>query len=713
MSQRIQYGKTNGKKIVLQMDISGKANQEQLYALLASVGSDDENDLVNLIGENDTEFIPVTEEAREALITSESITEVEDTTSNTGVEQRPSLEMKNLGAVVHDTIADLSPVSSPTSSRICISNSMNKRIRKRELFHQKDLTDRDLNEHTPKPEAKKRKIQLKRPQSSAVNDQKVHNKNTSCTPRLKPKITETEAIQSADDNKKKMLSLKSKTPKSAIKHKKDVVKTLTWKTGKVAMKSQKGKMKIKNGTAKDELSFTFPGIVPENIAEFFYMYADFADLCKLISIESCRYALQHGRKFICTPREIEVFFGVMFYMGVVVLPCYRDYWSTDDIGQLFVREALSPQRFDAILRNLHFTDNTHENQKIDKAWKVRSLVDHFNYVYDRYAEVVKNQCIDEHMCMFKGNNTMKQCIKNKPIKWGFKYWQRCCAKTGYLFEYQLYTGRKNSPELGLGEGVVVSLCSKLRNSYVTVYADNYFSSPALAIKLLEEGIYFTGVTRVDRVGLPKFKLDKEMDRGEYQTFYCQEKPMNAVKWIDNKAVVILTTKSPCDEEIEVLQRKKGEAEKIKVKCPAVIADYNKHMGDVDLHDRLNISFQVDRRSKLRFYLRLAFDQIDQCVVNSRIAYNTVFPNCKMSSKDYRVQLARGVVAGLSSRQRAVSVNMQRNRSIHTKATDDHTNGELLGQGKHLPIWTETRWVTILSDVHKSCSFTKLLQCNMI
>ena len=63
-----QYCKTKRKTIVLQMDISGKTNQEELHALLASVGSDNEN-LETLGGDSDTEFIPVTNVAREALIT--------------------------------------------------------------------------------------------------------------------------------------------------------------------------------------------------------------------------------------------------------------------------------------------------------------------------------------------------------------------------------------------------------------------------------------------------------------------------------------------------------------------------------------------------------------------------------------------------------------------------------------------------------------------
>ena len=122
-----QYCKTKGKTIVVQMDIGGKTNQKQLYALYAD--RDNENDLENLGGDSDTEFIPVTEEVREALITLDNNIEVEGITSITGDIQRPSLDMENLEAVVHDTIAELSPVSSPTSSIISNRSPVTGRIK--------------------------------------------------------------------------------------------------------------------------------------------------------------------------------------------------------------------------------------------------------------------------------------------------------------------------------------------------------------------------------------------------------------------------------------------------------------------------------------------------------------------------------------------------------------------------------------------------------
>ena len=37
---------------------------------------------------------------------------------------------------------------------------------------------------------------------------------------------------------------------------------------------------------------------------------------------------------------------------------------------------------------------------------------------------------------------MKQYVKDKPIKGGFKFWFRCASKMGYLPEMDMYLGKK-------------------------------------------------------------------------------------------------------------------------------------------------------------------------------------------------------------------------------------------------------------------------------
>ena len=57
---------------------------------------------------------------------------------------------------------------------------------------------------------------------------------------------------------------------------------------------------------------------------FFYQLGDFENLCRYISQESRRYAVQNGRKLDLDGKDVEVFFGILFYMGFVKLPSIRD-----------------------------------------------------------------------------------------------------------------------------------------------------------------------------------------------------------------------------------------------------------------------------------------------------------------------------------------------------------------------------------------------------
>ena len=63
---------------------------------------------------------------------------------------------------------------------------------------------------------------------------------------------------------------------------------------------------------------------------------------------------------------------------------------------------------------------------------------------------------------------MRQSIKSKPIKWGFKFWFRCGSKSGYLYEFDMYTGKKQEAEKGMGEQVVLKLMESLKNTFCQV-----------------------------------------------------------------------------------------------------------------------------------------------------------------------------------------------------------------------------------------------------
>ena len=70
---------------------------------------------------------------------------------------------------------------------------------------------------------------------------------------------------------------------------------------------------------------------------------------------------------------------------------------------------------------------------------------------------------------------MRQYIKNKPIKWGFKFWFCCGSKSGYLYEFDMYVGRKEKTEFSIGESFVLSLCKSLEDTNCFVYFDKSYA----------------------------------------------------------------------------------------------------------------------------------------------------------------------------------------------------------------------------------------------
>lgn len=108
------------------------------------------------------------------------------------------------------------------------------------------------------------------------------------------------------------------------------------------------------------------------------------------------------------------------------------------------------KRFEDITANLHFADNNTADSS-DRANKVRPLLEHINKVMPEAYTYSKRLSIDEHMVKFKGHNSMKQYMKDKPVSWGFKLWCLCDAETEFLYAVDIYTGKKQFVEHGLGE----------------------------------------------------------------------------------------------------------------------------------------------------------------------------------------------------------------------------------------------------------------------
>lgn len=116
-------------------------------------------------------------------------------------------------------------------------------------------------------------------------------------------------------------------------------------------------------------------------------------------------------------------------------------------------------------------------------------------------------------------------------------------------------------------------------------------------------------------------------------------------------LMIATSTDDNTGTVTVQRRQKGSAEKLGISCPKIVSNYNKGMGGVDLLDQRKSYYEVDRKAKFRFYLRIFFDLMDIACVNALIVYQQCC-NSKICLLDFKKSVADSMTRKFSSRKRS-------------------------------------------------------------
>ena len=95
---------------------------------------------------------------------------------------------------------------------------------------------------------------------------------------------------------------------------------------------------------------------------------------------------------------------------------------------------------------------------------------------------------------------------------------------------------------------------------------------------------------------------------------------------------------------------KGSATKNPVPCPDAIQMYNQGMGGVDLVDQRAAACHLDRKSSIRFHLRVFFSLTDVDCVNAFIVLNMMHQN-KLTLLDYKTIVSTHLIVRCTSRSR--------------------------------------------------------------
>ena len=157
-----------------------------------------------------------------------------------------------------------------------------------------------------------------------------------------------------------------------------------------------------------------------------------------------------------------------------------------------------------VLQYLHVADNSCARQPDDpdrdKLFKIRPMLNHLVHHWQTAFHPRREVSTNESIVAFEGRSHMVVYKSKKPHKWGINAWVLADARSGYVWNMDLYTGRKSTTEVGMTKTMVTSLCTPIYGLGHHVYM--YFSLPALFQELRDNDVGACGTLRVNRTGAP-------------------------------------------------------------------------------------------------------------------------------------------------------------------------------------------------------------------
>ncbi len=158
--------------------------------------------------------------------------------------------------------------------------------------------------------------------------------------------------------------------------------------------------------------------------------------------------------------DMKTFLGLVLFMGTAKFPAYDIYWSNNWMLNLGIKGVMSRDKFLMILSFLHCADNkdmpARDDQNYDRLYKICHVKDLFTDSWQAAYDVEREVSLDETVMAFKGTSTMKNYNPAKAHKWGLPVWSLAKATSGYVYHWDVYTGKKTDPRTqnNVGRGTV-------------------------------------------------------------------------------------------------------------------------------------------------------------------------------------------------------------------------------------------------------------------
>ncbi|KAJ8879616.1 hypothetical protein PR048_020224 [Dryococelus australis] len=182
----------------------------------------------------------------------------------------------------------------------------------------------------------------------------------------------------------------------------------------------------------------------------------------------------------------------------------------DDTTQVHVRPSFT-LRFEFLTNSLSFDDreSRREHRKNDRLAAIQEIFDHVATTSHKLYVPTKYCTVDEQLLGFHGYCVFKMFIPSKTEKYKIKILLMCDAKTFYMLNAQVYTGKDLTPK-----GIPIAQCNSAEMSELihgtnrNCAFDNWLTSVPLAKKLLcEHSVTMLGTMKSNKPEIPPLFKD--------------------------------------------------------------------------------------------------------------------------------------------------------------------------------------------------------------
>ena len=291
---------------------------------------------------------------------------------------------------------------------------------------------------------------------------------------------------------------------------------------------------------------------------------------------------------------------------------------------------MTRSRFEAINAFFHVvTPQDEAANGSDPLKKVRKFYDAVKAKCLELYQPLQQLSVDERMVKSKARTHFRQFIRNKPTKWGFKFWV-LADSTGFTSDCSLYCEKQRGRSIsdnGLAFDVVTDILHAFDYQGYSVYFDNWYTSPTLLHALKEKKFSATGTLRTNRRGIPSSVLEMKaaLSRADVPRgtgYYIRDSDDVYVCWRDNNCVCVMSNEHPGHSEGTARRAAKtstGAYQTADVPLPATVKYYNQFMGGVDKSDQL-ISYHRILRQTKKYWKTIFYHLLEICITNSAILH---------------------------------------------------------------------------------------------